>query len=213
MKETISVNLKYEHDVYIQKGHNSKKCFLLLHGYLLNADYIYNKLIPVIDENDLVIAPNGPFLIPVKKNETYKPKYSWYFFDSSKNTFYINFDPAVEYINQILNYYNTENLPVTIIGYSQGGYLAPKIAEVNETIRSVIGLACIFRNKNFKYNPRVRYHQIHGEDDMIVKKEESIIEWDLLTSKGNAGEFINLESSGHRIDDAFLDKLKYLIQL
>jgi predicted esterase len=213
MKETISLSLTYDHDVLVNKGSNPKRCFVLLHGYLLDGDYIYNKLLPILNEDDLIIAPNGPFLIPVEKKETHIPKYSWYFFDVSSETYYINFEPAAEYVNHILNYYNTENLPVTIIGYSQGGYLSPKIAEFNSNIKTIIGLACVFRNKKFKINTNTTYHQIHGNLDVIVEKKNALAEWEDLKNRGNEGNFRSLENSGHRIDNEFLAELKRLILL
>jgi predicted esterase len=211
MKDKIEINLKYEHEIIIQKGQNPKRCFVLLHGYLLDAEYIFNKLLPALNENDLVIAPNGPFLIPVKKKEIHIPKYSWYFFDPTIKTYYINFEPAADYVSQIINNYNTNNLPITIIGYSQGGYLSPKIAESNKLIDTVIGLSCSFRNESFIFNPKVNYHQIHGDADLVVKIKNSIEEWEYLKTKGNKGKFITLSNNGHKIDDDFLNELKNLV--
>ena len=213
MKEKISINLKYDHEINIQKGQKPKRCYVLLHGYLLDGEYIFNKLKPLLGEDDLIIAPNGPFLIPVKKKEVHIPKYSWYFFDPAINTYYINFEPAARYVSDIINNYNNKNLPITVIGYSQGGYLSPKIAQYCNNVKKVVGLACIFRNKKFELNPDTTYHQIHGEADIVVEYKESIIEWNELTQRGNSGEYIRLKNSGHRIDDNFLTSLKELLKL
>lgn len=211
MQEKLSIPLNLEHSIHVQKGNQPKRCFLLLHGYLLDGKFIYNSLLETLGPDDLIIAPNGPFVIPVKKKEAYLPKYAWYFFDPAKKTYYINYEPAADYLVKIVNHYNKENLPLTVIGYSQGGYLSPKVAQLYPNTEKVIGLACVFRNKLFKLNSNTTYHQVHAINDIVVELKSAKPEWEELKERGNNGKFLEIQDSGHRIDENYLAQLKKLI--
>ena len=210
-EDRLKVSIELEHSILTQKKSTPKRIYLLLHGYLLDAKYILETLLETLPEDSLIIAPNGPFLVPVKKKEVYKSKYAWYFFDPRVNNFYVDFEPAAVYLKKILENYNTEKLPVTVIGYSQGGYLAPKLANLVPEVDTIIGLACAFRSKRFEYMPSVVYHQINSASDLIVDLEGAKEEFLKLTKSGNTGQFLELKGSGHRIDNNYLEKLKELL--
>jgi predicted esterase len=211
IKEKTQVSINYDHEVNTLIKGVPKRVYLLLHGYLLDGEFMINKFKDYLPSDSLIISPNAPFPVPVKKKEFYIPKYAWYFFDSTLKKYYIGLEPAKDFIKSILVKFNPENLPITVIGYSQGGYLAPKIAELEFPIEKVIGIACTFRNKNFEYSPKVSYHQIHGIDDIIVDPANSQEEFSELKKLGNIGEYHLLESTTHKIDENILVKLKTIL--
>lgn len=210
-KENLTISIETDHEVYTLKKSTPKRVFLLLHGYLLNGEYILKTLKDSLPDNSLIIAPNGPFLVPVKKNEGYKAKYAWYFFDPAQKNFYVDFEPGGKYLKNILERYNTSNLPVTVIGYSQGGYLAPRVANHIKEIDTIIGLACVFRNNRFEFNEQVSYSQINAKNDLIVDINGAKEEFSKLSEQKNKGQFIELENSAHRLDDDYFIALKSLI--
>jgi predicted esterase len=207
----LEVELKLEHQIYIIEKGTPKRVYLLLHGYLLDGKYLLDTLKDTLPEDSLIIAPNGPFLVPVKKNERYKTKFAWYFFDPHKQNFYIDFEPASHYAKKVLDTYNTQKLPVTIIGYSQGGYLAPRIGNADTLVDSVIGMACAFRSSRFEFNEKIKYSQINSRSDLVVDFEGALSEFEKIKEKGNLGEFYTLNDSGHRIDKFYLEQLKTIL--
>jgi predicted esterase len=210
-KDTLTIPLVHDHSVFTLKKGEPKRVYLLLHGYLLDGDFMLKALEGIIPDNSIVIAPNGPFIVPIKKKDKYIAKYAWYFFDTASKIYYVDFSPSSFFLKDVLGKYNIDKLPVTVIGYSQGGYLSPKLGEVIEDVDTVIGLACCFRNERFTINSKVTYHQIHGKDDIVVDSEGSIKEFEKLKSRGNKGEFTLLGSTAHRIDENMLNALqKYL---
>lgn len=211
MKQTNKIQISIDHDLYTNNLKEFDSIYLLLHGYLLDGEFMYNKLKESLPENSLIIAPNGPFMVPQKKGEEYFPKYGWYFFDPLKKSFYINYEPAAEYLKTILSIYNPKKKPVTIIGYSQGGYLSPKVAQIIPEITKVIGLACVFRNTKFNYRNDVVYHQIHGNIDLAVEMAGALEEWVTLKEKGNSGQFIELDEVGHRFSNEYLTSLQSIL--
>lgn len=211
MKETFSLPITYDHTLYTNQCKDFKRICVLLHGYLLDGEFMFQKLNSLFDQETLVLAPNGPFMIPQKKGEEFFPKYGWYFFDPHKQAFYINYEPAALYLKNILDRYNPDHKPVTLIGYSQGGYLTPKVAELVPEVNTVIGLACVFRNERFHYRSDVIYHQIHGDNDVVVEMNGALEEWAILKDKGNPGKFMELLDTGHKLSLEFITALKELL--
>lgn len=214
MKQSLELSITHHHDIYTNDLKQFKRVFLLLHGYSLDGDFMMSKLSHIFPENSLIIAPNGPFLIPVKmkSKDEFQAKFAWYFFDPYKKSFYINYLPGAHYIKNILEHYNPQAMPVTIIGYSQGGYIAPKVAEIVKSVDSVIGLACVFRHNKFTYQPSVKYHQVHGEIDSIVELSGAQEEFNFLKEQGNTGNFILLPQTGHRLQLEYINELSKIIQ-
>jgi hypothetical protein len=101
--------------------------------------------------------------------------------------------------------------PVTIIGYSQGGYLAPKLAEIIPSVDTVIGMACAFRTNKFKFRQNVIMNQINSRDDLIIDYMGAKEEFSDLRLKGNVGQFITLADTGHRLDESYINELKLMI--
>ena len=216
MKHNLSIPITYQHEIYSNELDQFDRVFLLLHGYSLDGEFMLKKLREHLPQNALILAPNGPFLVPVKdKNkDAFLPRYAWYFFDPYQKSFYINYEPAAHYLTSVLKHFNPQKKPVTIIGYSQGGYLAPKVAEVESCVDSVIGMACVFRRSKFSYRIGVQYHQIHGTNDSIVDYKGALKEFKSLKEEGGqqVGDFITLPNTGHRLQSPYIQSLKKIIQ-
>lgn len=206
MKKTYNIPLKFEQTYHTNNLESYDKIILGMHGYQQNGEFLFRKLSRTLDlEKTLLICPNAPFMVPYKKNDEYVEAYSWYFFDPNKKSFYVNYEPAAEMISKLLSEINIHNKKVDLIGYSQGGYLAPKVAELNEHVESVFGLACILRSKRFKTKANTKFVQIHGINDDIVDFNEAKSEFERLDT-GNK-EFIEIESD-HLLNLKLLNALK-----
>ncbi len=203
--------LKVSHEAQVYLPINPKRVFILLHGYLQQGEFIFDKLKDVIPKDCAIIAPNGPFMVPVKKKDEFEAKFAWYFFDPNKQAYYINHEPAADFVKSILIEMNLVRKPLTLIGYSQGGYLAPKIAEIIPAVDTVIGLACSFRNEKFEFRQNVIMHQVNSENDLVVDYENAKEEFQKLRERGNVGQFISLKDVGHNLDTTYLNELKSLI--
>lgn len=212
MKKTLeNAPLTFDHDYFIKVPEKPKRIYVLLHGYLLDGEFMFNKLGSVIPEDGIIVSPNGPFPVPVKKNNQFAPRYAWYFFDPGKKIYYINYEPAAYFMRTFLQRIWPFELPMTLIGYSQGGYIAPKIAEIVPLVDTVVGMACTYRNSRFEFRDEVKLHQINSEVDPMVDIENSKKEFNILADRGNLGQFITLSESGHKIDEHYLAELKNLL--
>lgn len=207
-----SISLELNHSVYTEIKGKPKRIYLLLHGYLLDGKYMIDEFRDSLGDNCMIIAPNGPFLVPVKKMEKYKAKYAWYFFDPGTKSYYVNYDPGAKYLGDLLEIYNTDNLPVSVIGYSQGGYLAPRVANYSSSVDQIISIASVFRPKLFEINKSVEYRQINSKGDLVVEFENAKSAASEMVELGANYRLKILERSGHRIDDEYKKTLQEFLK-
>ena len=119
---------------------NSDRVILLLHGYAQNSQEIIDSFKSLIDESDAHwLVPNGVFPIPKKRKDYISYRFAWYFYNTVKQEYYIDFDYPSHVLSGLLAKLNTKDKAVTIIGYSQGGYLAPFVAQRYPQAQKVIG--------------------------------------------------------------------------
>ncbi len=186
---------------------------LLLHGLGERGKRIYRKLLPALPPTALVIAPNAPFPIERPKEGRMDYGHSWYFYDKLQKSYFTTQDLAKYWLRDLLQLENMARLPVTIIGFSQGGYLAPLVGlEIPET-RLVVGLACEFRSNLLTSQPRFPLVAIHGDEDVVVGPEASRQEIALLKARGLDATFHQVPGTGHDISSAMARTVKEILEV
>jgi predicted esterase len=186
---------------YVRRG-VERPCglVLLLHGYGESGERIYRKLEPSIAPELEVIAPNGPFPLPERLPEGgYRLGFGWYFYDATKDEYFIDPELAAVYLRNLVQDLGLAGLPLRVIGFSQGGYLAPFLAGTDLRLRHVIGIGCRFLDDELPRLQNVRLDAVHGGDDDRVPVDQSRRSHATLVARGVAGEFRELTGVGHRI--------------
>lgn len=161
-----------------------KSVTLLLHGYNERGLRIFRKIRKYLPHDSYVIAPNGPFPLPRIKPNRIDFGYAWYFYDAFTQTYLVDQTLVIGLLTDLLRQANPEGLPVTIIGFSQGGYLAPLIGYAEKNTKHVIGIGCEFRTRFFQNHPDFTLDAIHGEVDPMVSYEHAQAEIASLAGKG-----------------------------
>lgn len=190
---------------------NSDHLYILLHGFMEKASKMVRRMRPLLPQNSLVLAPNGPFPLPEKSPSGYKVRYAWYFFDNIKNEYLIDYEFPTTLLKNLVIELGLANKKVTIIGYSQGGYLAPFLSMKLPKMERIIGMACVFKENLFPQELSCPYIQIHSEDDKMVSYEGSKSHFDSLNEKDKNGTFVTLKSAGHLYNEQYQEALKKLI--
>ena len=183
----------------VRRVDNPSEVILLLHGLGERGKRIYRKLLSVLPKDALVIAPNGPFPIPRNKEGRVDFGHSWYFYDKTEKKYFINQDLAKFWLRDLLKIENPQSLPVTIIGFSQGGYLAPLAGKEIKETKLVVGLACEFRTTLIHGKLPFPMIAIHGDEDKIISPEMAKHEIFLLKEMGIEVPF-HLVKGGHEIN-------------
>lgn len=184
--------------------------FILLHGFYENAPIIKEKLLSLIPKDANVLIPNGCFPLPKRRANGWELFFSWYFFDEVSQNFYVEYDFPAGVLEKLVNQLGLGELPITIIGYSQGGYLSPFLAERLPTCEKVIGLGCSYKFDMLKDSSHFKIDGIHGDADDKVDPINAQNCFDKLDSKIK-GQFSMLPDVGHALDEEFLDEIKKIL--
>jgi phospholipase/carboxylesterase len=176
-----------------------KELLILLHGYSQRGDKILKSIEPLLAPSVVAFAPNGPFPTPVHSDGVFKEAYSWYFYDARAERMVIGPEVAVDLLLKMLQHLKLDHLPTRILGFSQGGYFAPVLAQKIPLAHQVIGVACEFRPRYFPDVPSFRIDAVHGEADTVIPIAGAETYHRELLAKGWAGEFIKVADAPHSI--------------
>jgi predicted esterase len=204
---TIPTNIQY----HLRGDLNSSTVFLGLHGVLEKGSKMLRRLSEVLPEDALMLTPDGPFPIPIKEENGYKVRYAWYFYDNIKDIYVVDYEYASRLIKELLISLKLENKDLVIIGYSQGGYLAPFVAEKCSQTTYIIGLACVFKENLLSKRLTLPFSQVHSRIDKMVSFQGSHDHFNIISKYNNSGEFISLENEGHFYNDKYSEILSNIL--
>jgi len=199
--------------------------FLLLHGYSERGEKMMKRLGKRLEnvsaqkkKRFLILAPNGLYPMPKSFPITGRPTsedllqgFAWYFYDQTKDEFLIDYEVLALTLANLLKQQNPDKVPTTIIGYSQGGYLAPFVALAYEQTTHVIGINCSFRTELFSELPRFKLDQIQGQKDTIIDTNRCSKRFEKLKEQGIDGDFYWLPDDDHRLSPEISEKTMALL--
>jgi predicted esterase len=193
-------------DYQLIEQKNAEKLIILLHGYAQSAEIISKSFQEHLPKDCHILIPNAPFPIPKEIFGELSLSFAWYFFDTQTSEYYFDFKVSSYFILNLVKKLKLENLPTTVIGFSQGGYLAPFVAEKLNNPQKVIGINCRFRADLMALPQKYQIYGIHGEDDPVVDLENAQKSHREMIISGMEGEFIHIPKAKHKLNKALLDK-------
>lgn len=183
-----------------------------MHGLQERGKRIYRKFRNAIPEGAAILAPNGPYPLPSLKNEETRYTYAWYFYDRSTSTYLIDQQWPVAQLKGMIEALGLSHLPLTIIGFSQGGYLAPFVGQALSQTKHVIGIGCEFRTPLLKKDFLFKLTAIHGENDKIILPQWAQKEVDYLKSQNVKTEFYLAPETEHEITPIVTELISKIIR-
>lgn len=178
-----------------------KGLVLFLHGYTDHGGSFLRRLFndgwPSIFDQLSVLAPNGPFPVPVRSDTGWREAYSWYFYDDKLAQMIISPETATLGCEQLLLKLGYEDVPKIIVGFSQGGYLAPHLASRLKNVREIIGVGTGYREDYYPAQSPWRVSAIHGSDDDIFPVATARASHAAILPKTRGGEFFEIGGLGH----------------
>ncbi len=192
----------------------AKETWLLLHGYGERASTMVRRFAPLFARLPHIqfIIPNGFFPIPRLTEDGIKEAYAWYFYDHSTRTTLIPPETGVVLIQELLKKIQAENQPLRIIGFSQGGFLAPFIARKITQVVHTIGMSCNHPKEFYPEKVNWKVDAIHGEKDGIILHHEAKKAYQELRDRGIKGSFHTLPDLGHDVDQEVLSVILKLTE-
>lgn len=189
-----------------------REIILLLHGLNERGKRIYRKLLPYLPSDALIISPNGIFPLPDQRSDGLRLGFTWYIFDVVHKTYQVNQDQAKLWLRDLVASANPHGLPVTVIGFSQGGYLAPLVGKEIAECKRVLGLACEFRAALIKGPLGFDLHALHGSSDPIISIQSAQNEVQLLKEKHINCTFHTIQETGHEISASMGETVRKILR-
>jgi predicted esterase len=199
---------------YFEEGSTDKEpqeAILFLHGYEQKGQTLIQKLAKACPPDAKLIAPNGPFPIPRRTETGFKVGYSWYFYDPFQDEYLVDMKTSIQALTSVVDALRLAETPKRIIGFSQGGYLAPFVALALKNVKQVVGISCGYPIDELPSSVNFRWDGIHGKKDEIVDPEGSKRDHFRLEQLGIAGTYTLLENVGHELNDEVADTLRKVL--
>lgn len=194
------------------EGRQPLELVLLLHGYNTRGATIYRELEAAFPPQCAVLAPNGPYPLPRRSEEGgYKLGFSWYFYDFKTDEYFIDMEVAIGMLVGLVEQLGYGDLPKRVIGFSQGGYLAPAVALRLRGVTQVVGIGARFLDDEIALGLPFRLDAIHGGIDEFVSVEESARSHEKFRQAGTRGEFRVIPELGHAMGPAVREALAELL--
>jgi predicted esterase len=171
---------------------------LLLHGFDDRPQRLWRCLKNILPADAAILAPYGPFPIPHKEEDRLKLRFTWYFYDIFEKTYHIDHQYPSQILRQLICDLKLDNLPCTIVGHSQGGYLAPFAGLHIPQTKRIVGINCEFRHQILPSILPFEIISMHAIDDPIVSFQSAKEHHQVLIQKGNKGSF-HATDGGHMV--------------
>lgn len=204
-EQTIDVITRTKASFLLREKEQKDHLYILLHGYMSNAQRMWNRFSERFPRDTNLLAINGPYPIPIKKDEGYIMSYSWYFFDPIEKKYFISYDVCTDYTYNVTAQLGYEQSSKTLIGFSQGGYASVHIAKKLLNVQRIIGIGCAFVTDQPTWRGNMQVHALHGEEDDIVSLQHSKEHFDKLPSS-NRGVYETFPGVKHKPSDEMLDR-------
>jgi len=208
----VEVRALAQFEMSLHSPENPKKVILLLHGLSERGKRIFRKLSPYLPDDALILAPNAPFPLPRRSELGVSYGFSWYFYDSSTGQYFLKQDMARSWLAELLKLYNPSSLPLTIIGFSQGGYLAPLVGLDHPNTELVIGLGCEFRDTLIQEKMHFPLVGLHGKEDDIVSMESSLNNFDKVKHLAPWSHWEAIPETKHEINQLIGKKVASILE-
>lgn len=204
--------LTYLHE---PKGKDSA-LLLFLHGYTDSAASFLKRSLGDANLPQSILAPNGPFPLPVLGNNSFKEAYGWYFWDYAAGRPILHPNIAAGILVRLIDQLGYAHTPKLLIGFSQGGYFAPFLFPQLQNVRGLIALGAGFRTEDYPSEIPFPIIAIHGDQDTIVDAQRSQAGFEALRPRlPQASEYHLIPGMGHSIQDRasalLLEKIKHLL--
>ncbi len=201
-EKTMSLNVELTGHCFVKTSTSNLPPIVLLHGFQDRPVLLHDRLFGELRVDRAIYVPQGPFPVPHAKEGGFREAYAWYFVDPTANRVFIPPDTAIRSLEQMFTNLDLRT-PSVVIGFSQGGYLAPLLSKILP-ISNLILLGAGGRSEFYdSVDPKTEIHFVHGEKDDVVVPERSAQIQETLSQRGFLVSRTVLPNQTHRMTTAF----------
>ncbi len=174
---------------------------MFFHGYSDHGGSFFRRLfrdgIPEALQDVAILIPNGPFPTPVKSETGWREAYSWYFYNDAEQTMLIDPSTAVQGCRSLIQKFGYTDLPKIMVGFSQGGYLAPYLSSRVKNVKEIVAVSTGYRPDFYPEGETWKVTAIHGSKDEIFSVANARKAHAAILARGFEGEFIEIPNLTH----------------
>jgi len=205
--EKFETNLKIPISyIHLNSGKN-KPLVLMFHGFADSAKSFLKRAYSELPTDVEVLAINGPFPLPQKKDGHWKHAYAWYFVDLETKEVYIHPDVAVQAVSDLLQHLGLSDREKIVIGFSQGGFFVPFLLHRLKNVKQILTIGCGYRPGDYPTGKKFHLEALHGEKDEIVTYTYAKDSFARMKDH-IIGHFTSIASMGHNFNDEAREWLK-----
>ena len=174
------------------------RVYLLLHGFNERAKHAVKRFQQFLPQNAAIIAPNAPYPLTEKRENFWRIGYAWYFYDSFKSQYLITPSAPAKMLGRLIERLAPTS-EVTVIGFSQGGFLAPYLPHYCQQCDQVIMVNSMVRSDMVKSKESVQYHALNANQDPAIDFKKAKEHFDFFSSNHNDSFFHEIATDSHEI--------------
>ncbi len=195
---------------YFLVNPEGKKLLVLLHGYEQSAEKIYSKVKSALPKDAAILVANGLYPVHQRKDDHYEVGFAWYLYDDLTDEYLFDQRPAASVMKSLIENLGFKGAPKILVGYSQGGYFAPFLAQELDNVNRLVGVSCHFLVDEIK-SPTYQIDGLHGENDEVVKAQDAKKAHGDLIKSGARGNFQILSGEGHKLTPNLVSHLEKML--
>jgi predicted esterase len=202
---TSEIPMTYHH---LNQG-PGKPLLLFFHGYSDSARSLLRRAFPSLDEKYEILAINGLFPVPQKKDNEWKQAFAWYFADFESKSVLIPPEISAKAVVHLIEKLGLVNRPKIVLGFSQGGFFIPFVLPQLKEIRHIFAMGAAYREENYHEVLKVPMDALHGVDDEVISFESAEKSFkNFVKHKNPKGEFKSFAGLKHTMNDESREWLK-----
>lgn len=202
-KKTLELQAHLPFSFHHKVHEDDEKLVLFLHGYMDSGMSFFRRALRGNEISESILAPNGPFPLPVQTEDSFKEAYAWYFWEYSKNRVVIPPRVSVGLLKELIDQLGYTKKPKVLVGFSQGGFMLPYLLPELEGIKGLVAVGAGFREQDYPASTAVPLVAIHGDEDKIIGLDYSQKSFEaLLATRKIKGDFHIIPGLGHTVNEA-----------
>ncbi|OUU21435.1 MAG: hypothetical protein CBC13_08920 [Planctomycetia bacterium TMED53] len=192
-----------------------RSILLGLHGMAQDGAYLGRKLEPLLDQGIGLILPSGPYPMEVRGRNGARQGHAWYIFTGDQSAFRASMQRSEADLLDLLHQFKAETniseVPIDLLGFSQGGYLGGFVAlRQPQLFRSCIiasaRLKHEFLEAELTYKPGIQVLFLHDKNDPLTKADP-VEESQKILERAGVKSSIKWHDDGHSLDTGSVEYL------
>jgi len=184
-----------------------RSLLLGLHGMAQEGERFGEKLSPLLDQGIGLILPSGPYPMEVRGRHGVRQGYAWYIFTGDQPGFMESMQRSEEDLLNLLLGIRQDaalsDLPLDLLGFSQGGYLAGFMALRHANLFRSCTIASArlkheFVESELASSPQLQMLFLHDRKDPLTKAEP-VEESQKILQRAGVNAVIQWHDEGHAL--------------